>query len=83
MKKLTTGLKKGDKFEDGGRVFIIDQVLPNGDYISHIAAADGTTEEEKETAKKKSKKVKTQTETTEEETKTTEETETTEGETEP
>ena len=45
MKKLTTGLKKGDKFEDGGRVFIIDQVLPNGDYISHIAAADGTTEE--------------------------------------
>ena len=31
---IRKGLKKGDKFEDGGRVFIIEEVLETGNYIS-------------------------------------------------
>ena len=31
---IRKGLKKGDKFEDGGRVFIIEEVLETGNYLS-------------------------------------------------
>lgn len=31
---LTKGLKKGEKFEEAGRFFIIEDVLPDGNYIS-------------------------------------------------
>ena len=35
MEKLRKGLKKGEFFEDGGRTFVIDEVLEDGKYISH------------------------------------------------
>ena len=28
------GLKKGDKFEDGGRIFVVEEVLETGNYLS-------------------------------------------------
>lgn len=31
---LTKGLKKGEKFEEAGRFFIIEDVLADGNYIS-------------------------------------------------
>lgn len=31
---IRKGLKKGDKFEDGGRLFIIEEVLETGNYLS-------------------------------------------------
>lgn len=31
---LTKGLKKGEKFEELGRFFVIEEVLPDGNYIS-------------------------------------------------
>ena len=31
---IRKGLKKGDKFEDGGRIFIIEEVLETGNYLS-------------------------------------------------
>ena len=31
---IRKGKKKGDKFEDGGRVFIIEEVLETGNYLS-------------------------------------------------
>ena len=36
MEKLRKGLKKGEYFEDGGRIFVIDEVLEDGVYISHM-----------------------------------------------
>ena len=36
MEKLRKGLKKGEYFEDGGRIFVIDEVLEDGMYISHM-----------------------------------------------
>ena len=35
MKKLQKGLKKGEKFEDGGRIFIVDEANPDGSYLAH------------------------------------------------
>lgn len=29
------GLKVGETFVDGGRSFVVDKVLPDGNYISH------------------------------------------------
>lgn len=29
------GLRVGDTFVDSGRYFVVDKVLPSGDYISH------------------------------------------------
>ena len=46
MEKLRKGLKKGEYFEDGGRVFVVDEVLGDGKYMSH------------ETERPKKKKVK-------------------------
>lgn len=39
MEKLRKGLKKGEYFEDGGRIFVIDEVLEDGKYISHQTEA--------------------------------------------
>lgn len=35
MEKLRKGLEKGTYFEDGGRIFVIDEVKEDGKYISH------------------------------------------------
>ena len=40
MEKLRAGLKKGDYFEDGGRFFVVDDVLENGNYNSHLVPAE-------------------------------------------
>ena len=64
MEKLRAGLKKGDYFEDGGRFFVIDDVLENGNYISHRVSAEEATEKKVEakapvkTEKKSGKKGK-------------------------
>ena len=39
MEKLRKGLKKGEYFEDGGRIFIIDEVLEDGKYTAHKVEA--------------------------------------------
>ena len=31
---IRKGLKKGDKFEDGGRIFVVEEVLETGNYLS-------------------------------------------------
>lgn len=31
---ICRGLKKGQTFEDGGRVFVVEKVLPDGNYLS-------------------------------------------------
>lgn len=31
---ITAGLKKGDKFEDAGRYFVVEEVTKDGNYIS-------------------------------------------------
>lgn len=49
MEKLRTGLKKGDYFEDGGRFFVVDDVLENGNYISHRVSVEEATEKKVET----------------------------------
>lgn len=33
---IISGLKKGDTFEDGGRIFVIDEVITDRQYISHV-----------------------------------------------
>ena len=48
MEKLRTGLKKGDYFEDGGRFFVVDDVLENGNYISHRVSAEEAAEKKVE-----------------------------------
>lgn len=68
MKNLQRGLKKGEKFTDGGRVFVVDEVLDGNRYISHVVAEEVknkasekelkeldviTSEEEKETLEEK------------------------------
>ena len=61
-KMITKGLKKGEKFEDGGRYFIIEEVLATGDYISHqISEKEYASEDEKP---KKAKKTETKAEET-------------------
>ena len=72
MDKLRAGLKKGDYFEDGGRFFVVDDVLENGNYISHLASAEEATEKKAETkapakTEKKSGKKGKQTEAPKEE----------------
>ena len=37
---IVKGLKKGDKFEDGGRLFVVEKVLPSGNYISREIAEE-------------------------------------------
>ena len=64
MEKLRTGLKKGNYFEDGGRFFVVDDVLENGNYISHRVSAEEAAEKKVEakapakTEKKSGKKGK-------------------------
>lgn len=53
---ITKGLKKGEKFEDGGRYFVIEEVLTSGDYISRQI-----TETERTARDEAPKKVKTET----------------------
>ncbi len=36
METLRTGLKKGEMFEDGGRIFVIKKVNEDGTYISKM-----------------------------------------------
>lgn len=36
INNLRENLLVGDLFEDGGRIFIIDEVYPNGRYKSHV-----------------------------------------------
>ena len=43
---IRKGLKKGDKFEDGGRVFIIEEVLETGNYLSREIKEEDIIEEE-------------------------------------
>ena len=33
---VVKGLKKGDRFEEGGFIFVVDKVLDDGNYVSHI-----------------------------------------------
>ena len=35
MEKLRKGLEKGDYFEDGGRIFVVDEVQADNRYIAH------------------------------------------------
>lgn len=49
---ITRGLKKGERFEDGGRTFIVEEVLENGNYISR----EVTKEDEPKEIKPKKKK---------------------------
>ena len=44
---VKAGLKVGDTFEDGGRIYTVTKVLPNGNYVS-TAKADTTVSEVKE-----------------------------------
>lgn len=54
MKTLKKGLKKGDRFMDGKRCFVIYEVLEPGRYLSHEVseeeAEDEVSEEEDEDA---------------------------------
>lgn len=34
QKMIAAGLKKGDKFEDAGRYFVVEEVTKDGNYIS-------------------------------------------------
>ena len=34
---IKAGMKKGDKFTDGGIQYVVDEVLPDGNYISKRA----------------------------------------------
>ena len=43
---IRKGLKKGDKFEDGGRLFIIEEVLETGNYLSREIKEEDIIEEE-------------------------------------
>jgi len=45
MKKLQKGLTKGERFEDGGRIFVIDKVNLDGSFLAH-QVTDGETEED-------------------------------------
>ena len=54
---ITAGLKKGDKFEDAGRYFVIEKVLKDGNYISREITGE---EHEKPKKKKKTDEVNTQ-----------------------
>ena len=45
---IRKGLKKGDKFEDGGRVFIIEEVLETGNYLSREIKEEDIIEEAEE-----------------------------------
>lgn len=54
---ITAGLKKGDKFEDAGRYFVIEKVLKDGNYISREITAE---EHEKPKKKKKTDEVSAQ-----------------------
>lgn len=46
---LTKGLKKGEKFEEAGRFFIIEDVLLDGNYISReIIEAEYSEKQKKE-----------------------------------
>lgn len=35
---VKAGLKVGDTFEDGGRIYTVTKVLPNGNYVSTAKA---------------------------------------------
>ena len=35
MEKLRKGLEKGEYFEDGGRIFVVDEVLAENRYLAH------------------------------------------------
>ncbi len=60
---ITKGLKKGEKFEDGGRYFVIEEVLETGDYISRqIAETEQTVKNETPKKAKAETKKKTKTE---------------------
>lgn len=40
MENLRKGLKKGDKFMDGKKYFVVDKVLEHGKYLSHEIPAE-------------------------------------------
>ena len=52
---IAAGLKKGDKFEDAGRYFVVEEVTKDGNYISRPKKKKKTDEaddsSEKETDK--------------------------------
>lgn len=35
---VVKGLKKGDRFDEGGFFYVIDKVLEDGNYISHVVS---------------------------------------------
>ena len=45
------GLKVGDTFEDGGRIYTVTKVLPNGCYVSTAKAYTDESEVKEETDK--------------------------------
>lgn len=48
---LTKGLKKGEKFEEAGRFFIIEDALPDGNYISREITKEEYSEKQKKEKK--------------------------------
>ena len=46
---VKTGLKVGDTFEDGGRIYTVTKVLPNGCYVSTAKAYTDESEVKEET----------------------------------
>lgn len=46
-------LKVGDRFEDGGRTFVVEKVIEEGIYESRIVYEDEVVEKPKKTTKKK------------------------------
>lgn len=52
---VVKGLKKGDRFDEGGFFYVIDKVLEDGNYISHVASDkenDVKNDGQKETGKR-------------------------------
>ena len=46
---VKAGLKVGDTFEDGGRIYTVTKVLPNGCYVSTAKAYTDGSEVKEET----------------------------------
>ena len=46
---VKSGLKVGDTFEDGGRIYTVTKVLPNGCYVSTAKAYTDESEVKEET----------------------------------
>lgn len=46
---VKAGLKVGDTFEDGGRIYTVTKVLPNGCYVSTAKAYTDESEVKEET----------------------------------